>query len=251
MDWSYHSFECGYDFLGGFQYLDHCGMLMSWAESELSYFVNSIDGQKAQAVKEQHGLNATVSANKFIITQNDPTDKGNIVLGEFNLWQENFITQIVPRSLEKAYVKVNSVHFVNSEDDVFEITRKIHNPVFDKLSEKFAMPKLMQDVILRFKSGTSGLNCCVHGISFQAKTVDNSFAFFATKRQNDMIKALNKYQERISRKKYNFGVILTVEAFETEPIFPRIENNWNKEYFAGLFNKALKSTDTIKAELKI
>lgn len=252
MPWLFQKIECGYEFLGGYRYLDQCGEILRNAQQGMGYIVNNVDSSKAVVSKNSDNFVAEFSCISFSLTQDEPEDSGELLLDELLAWHPVIWGNINPISLEKNKIIFDFSFPVASEQEVFERLAGIDIPLFDKLSDAMAMPKLMQNLTFMFKSGSTIAECTLMGRGFTTPVPSrNHVNFFATEGQRNLNSKVYSRKSKAAGNEYSWAVDLRIIVSEEQPVFPEKRNDWAIDRTRRLFDFAWEMRRKVKGIIRL
>lgn len=252
MAWELQEISFGYDFIGGFQYLDKCGSISRFAQDCLGYVFVQTDKNRIIIKKPESGFVANFGMVNFGLAQNEPepSDEGKMLLDELKALQPLIRDYINPLFYEKAKFTFEFVYPVQSKENVFEKLSKINSPLFDSWSKEISFPKLMQNLNFFFQSGTTTVECFVYGKSFSIPAPSKkNLNFFDTERQRAIQdKDLLKKETRAGNK-YSWAIAYRINVVEDQPIEPTKENGYAIDRINRLLNIGYDVFNKTKREI--
>ena len=239
MAWCLHKIDCGYEFIGGYQYLDVCGSILRDSHLQLGYIPSSINADKVIASKNPEGFVVNISNSMFSMMQEEPDDRGEMFLDEFGKWQPLIWSRISPISCEKCKLVLEFILPVDSEEEVFRKLRQIDVPLFIALSNSLGIPELMQNLTFMFKSGSTTVECTFMGSGFSTPFASrNSINFFATDRQRKLENMRFCRKNKAAGNEYSWAVDMKITVTEDSPEYPEKQNDWGMKRFKRLVDLA-------------
>lgn len=252
MKWQLQKIDCGYEFLGGYQYLDVCGSIMRDAQLQMGYISNTPSVNKSVSTKFPEGYIVNFSSSMFGIMQEEPGENIDQFFQEFKDWQPLIWGKIDPLSAEKLKLVLDFSWPLESEEEVFLKLRKIDVPLFHTLSDELGIPELLQNLTFMFKSGSTQVECTFQGTGF-CRSFDqgNSIKFFATERQQEQDNRSTSRKKRIAGNDYSWAVEMKIAVIEESPEYPCEKNNWGTDLLNRMFRLAVNAHNKIKKVVQL
>lgn len=252
MAWELQEISFGYDFIGGFQYLDKYGSILRVAQDRLGYIFVQTDKNRTIIKKPESDFVANFGMANFGLAQYEPepSDKGKMLLNELKALQPLIKDFINPLFYEKAKLTFEFVFPVSSKEDVYEKLSKINSPLFDSWSKEISFPKMMQNLNFFFRSGTTTVECVVCGKAFDIPAANKkNLKFFDTERQRAMQN--REFTKKATRagEKYSWAIAYRINVVEDQPIEPTEENGYAMDRINRLLNIGYDVFNKTKREI--
>ena len=250
MKWFFYKLELQHEFLGGYQYLDNCGKILSIAETEHNYLSSGGDTKKATIEKPEDKIVGIFSPVSFQLAQEEPSDSGTLLLKEFCSLEKLIFENIKPNSLNFTRCSIETLFPVESEENIFQIMSSFDNPLFNQLSKTLSRKKLLENINFMFRTGSVDLECQINGLKCsEEKNSKVMSPFFATDKQKSITERRNNKKANMAGKDFSFAIMLSVSATDRAAIFPCQENNWHS-VIENNFKISKSSTEIIQKELE-
>ena len=213
---------------------------MKEVHEQYGYVNNQISTEKAIASNPIRGFTFNCSQTQFSLMQDEPNDKGELFKEELLKLQPLIWPNISPVSCEKCKLVVDFSSPATSEEEVFRRLAAVPNNLFDQLSDDIGIPKLMQDISFRFRSGSTMIEYALMGTAFSTpqRTRKNT-AFFLTPNQKSLFEHSLFRKNKLAGIEYSWAINMKIAVSEEEAVYPLKENNWAIERFSRLLGIAL------------